>query len=226
MAEQADDLDRLGRRLAARLLAIGAVAWSPEAPFTWASGLKAPLYCDNRRSIAYPDVRRLITDGFADAIAQRHLAPEVIAGTATAGIPHAAWLADRLGLPMAYVRSKPKAHGQKRAIEGVIQAGQRVVVIEDLVSTGGSSLAAAEAVQSTGADVVAVLAIFSYGLDQAEAAFADVRPPLVTLTDFPTLLDVAREEGRLDDEMLATLQAWRRDPEGWSGGRGRRGEGG
>ena len=206
----------LGRRLAARLLDIGAVAWSPGEPFTWASGLKAPLYCDNRRTIAYPDVRRLITAGFADVIARHSFAPDVIAGTATAGIPHAAWLADRLGLPMAYVRSKPKGHGQQRAIEGVIEGGQRVVVVEDLVSTGGSSIAAAEAVQAAGADVAAVLAIFSYGLAQAEATFADGRPPLVTLTSFPTLLDVARERGRLDEETLATLRAWQRDPEGWS----------
>ena len=218
MAEHAGGPDPLGRRLAARLLAIGAVAWSPEEPFTWASGLKAPLYCDNRRTIAYPDVRRLITDGFADVVAGRGLAPDVVAGTATAGIPHAAWLADRLHLPMAYVRSKPKGHGQKRAVEGGIGAGQRVVVVEDLVSTGGSSLAAAEAVQDVGADVVAVLAIFSYGLAQAQTAFADVRFPLVTLTDFPTLLDVARQAGRLDDETLATLEAWQRDPEGWGRG--------
>ena len=154
-------------------------------------------------------------------IAQHALAPDVIAGTATAGIPQAAWLADRLGLPMAYIRSKPKGHGQKNSIEGVIERGQRVVVIEDLVSTGGSSIAAAQAVQEeAGADVVAVLAIFSYGLDRAEAAFADVRLPLFTLTNLTTLLDVAREKDRLGDETLATLQAWRRDPEGWQRGRG------
>lgn len=216
MADAPAGPHEFGRRLAARLLDVGAVAWSPEQPFTWASGLKAPLYCDNRRTIAYPDVRRLITDGFARVIAEHHLAPDVIAGTATAGIPHAAWLADRLGLPMAYVRSKPKAHGQGRAVEGAIEAGQRVVVIEDLVSTGGSSLAAAEALRTTGAEVVAVLAIFSYGLNQSEAAFSDVRLPLFPLAGFMTLLDVAREEDRLDGPTLETLQAWRRDPEEWS----------
>ena len=219
MAE-AVELDQIGREVAARLLACEAVAWSPENPFTWASGLRAPLYCDNRRTISHPETRRLITGGFERLVAQHALAPDVIAGTATAGIPQAAWLADRLGLPMAYVRSKPKGHGQKNSVEGVIEKGQRVVVIEDLVSTGGSSIAAAKAVQEeAGADVVAVLAIFSYGLDRAEAAFADVHLPLFTLTNLATLLDVAREEDRLGDETMATLRAWRRDPEGWSEGK-------
>ena len=215
MAE-AVDLDQIGRRIATDLLDCEAVAWSPDKPFTWASGLRAPLYCDNRRTLSYPETRRLITDGFEALVARHALAPDVIAGTATAGIPQAAWLADRLALPMAYVRSKPKEHGQKNSVEGVVERGQRVVLVEDLVSTGGSSINAAQAVQEeAGADVVAVLAIFSYGLDRARAAFSDVGLPLYTLTDLAVLLEVARKQDRLSDEALATLQSWRQDPKAW-----------
>lgn len=208
--------DAPSRRLAEALLDIGAVALAPDAPFTWTSGLRAPVYCDNRRTLGYPRVRRLITDGFAACVADRELAPDVVAGTATAGIPHAAWLADRLDLPMAYVRSEPKSHGRGNQIEGRVEARQRVVLIEDLVSTGGSSLQAVAALRAAQADVVAVLAIFSYGFPQATARFAEAGVPLHVLTTFGTLLEVARTQRRLADTALEHLRTWQHDPQAWS----------
>ena len=204
------------RRLAAALLGIEAVAFSPEEPYTWASGLRSPIYCDNRVTMAYPSVRRSITEGFAGILAREGFAPEAVVGTATAGIPHAAWLAGRLDLPMAYVRSKAKTHGRGNRVEGRLEAGANVIVVEDLVSTGGSSVAVVEALRAVGVRVEAVLAIFSYGLPAAREAFARAAVPLHTLTDFATLLDVARETGALTPEAVASLEAWRRDPEAWS----------
>ena len=157
-------------RLASDLLRIGAVKLSPEAPFTWASGLRSPVYCDNRLTIGHPEVRRRITDGFVEIIRTAGLQPEVIAGTATAGIPHAAWLADRLGLPMVYVRSKAKGHGTSSRIEGPVDPGRRVLLVEDLVSTGGSSVTALEALREAGFEVRDVLAIYTYGFTRAEEA--------------------------------------------------------
>lgn len=210
------DTDARARQLATHLLDIEAVLLRPEAPFTWASGLQSPIYCDNRLTMAHPPVRRAIRDGFAARIAAHDLSAEVIAGTATAGIPHAAWLAEALDAPMAYIRSSAKGHGRKNQIEGHIAPGQHVVVIEDLVSTGGSALDAVAAVRAAGAEVAAVLAIFSYGLDAATEAFADANVSLHTLTDFPTLLEVAVERGGLSEDELSTLEAWRRNPEAWS----------
>ena len=203
------------RALAADLLDIEAVLLRPEAPFTWSSGMQSPIYCDNRLTMAHPRIRRAIRDGFAACIEAHGLSFDVIAGTATAGIPHAAWLAERLGAPMAYIRSSAKGHGRENQIEGRIAAGQQVLVIEDLVSTGGSALDAAAAVRAAGAEVPAVLAIFSYGLGAAAEAFAEAHVPLHTLTDFPTLLQVAVARGALSEDELSTLQNWRRDPEGW-----------
>lgn len=206
----------LARRLAADLLSIGAVTLRPDDPFTWASGLRSPIYCDNRLTMAYPAVRESIASGFADLLAQEALAPAVIVGTATAGIPHAAWLAARTGLPMAYVRAQAKAHGKTNRIEGRLDAGQPVVVVEDLVSTGGSSVGVVEALREAGAAVLAVLAVFTYGLPAAEAAFRDAELPLHALTDYDTLVDVAAERGTLPAGARDTLRAWRRDPTAWS----------
>jgi orotate phosphoribosyltransferase len=207
----------LDRRLAAELLRIGAVSLRPDQPFTWASGLKSPIYCDNRLTLSYPDVRRRITEGFAGLIREQGLEPECIVGTATAGIPQAALLAGYMNLPMAYVRSAPKAHGQGRRIEGTVRRGQRVVVIEDLVSTGLSSISVVQALrQEAGADVLAVLAIFTYGLPQAQQAFASASTPLYTLTDYPTLLYMAQEQMSLNSQAVETLKAWQHDPEAWS----------
>ncbi len=208
--------EALSRQVAAALLTIGAVSFSPDRPFTWASGLKAPIYCDNRLLISYPHLRRTVTEGFRQIIEFWELEPDVIAGTATAGIPHAAWLADRLELPMVYVRARPKAHGQGRQIEGRLEPGQQVVLIEDLISTGGSSIAAAEALMAADAHVLAVLAIFTYGFPEAEMRFAQAEVPLHTLTNLSVLLEVAREHGLLDEHAVAVLEDWQVDPYGWS----------
>ncbi len=208
--------EALSRQVAAALLTIGAVSFSPDRPFTWASGLKAPIYCDNRLLISYPHLRRTVTEGFRQIIEFWELEPDVIAGTATAGIPHAAWLADRLELPMVYVRARPKAHGQERQIEGRLEPGQQVVLIEDLISTGGSSIAAAEALMAADAHVLAVLAIFTYGFPEAEMRFAQAEIPLHTLTNLSVLLEVAREHGLLDEHTTAVLEDWQADPYGWS----------
>jgi orotate phosphoribosyltransferase len=205
-------------QLARDLLAVGAVALRPEAPFTWASGLRAPIYCDNRVSLAYPEVRSRFAEAFAERVRAEGLEPDAVAGVATAGIPQAALLADRLGLPLAYVRAQAKAHGRGNRIEGRIDAGQRVVLVEDLISTGGSSLAAAEALREAGAEPVAVLAAFSYGLPAAEAAFAEAGIPLHALTTLDALLAEAEAQGSLDTSGLAALRDWRQDPEGWGKG--------
>jgi orotate phosphoribosyltransferase len=205
----------LARTLAADLLDIGAVLLRPDDPFTWASGLKAPIYCDNRLTLAHPPVRRRIADGFVEVLEREGLAPAVIAGTATAGIPHAAWLAERLDRPMAYVRGAAKGHGRQNRIEGRVEEGQAVVLVEDLVSTGGSSLEAVEALRAAGADVQAVLAIFSYAFDDAHARFEAAGVPLHVLTTFPTLVEVAAGHGTLTDAGRTALAHWRADPAAW-----------
>jgi orotate phosphoribosyltransferase len=207
---------RRARTIAEELLDIGAVKLQPNNPFTWSSGLVAPIYCDNRLTIAYPRVRRAIRDGFRGVVTDASLLPAIIAGTATAGIPHAAWLAEATDQPMAYVRSSAKGHGTGARIEGRIEAGDDVVVLEDLISTGGSALDAVAAVREVGATVRAVLAIFSYQLDAAEAAFAAAEVDRHVLTDFGTLIDVAHAHHRLSDDERTALQNWRPDPEAWS----------
>lgn len=210
-----DDVPR-ARRIAQDLIDIGAVSFAPDRPFTWASGLLSPVYCDNRMTLGHPSVRRRIRDGFIEEMVEKALKADVLAGTATAGIPHAAWLAEALDLPMVYVRSKPKEHGKGSQIEGPLQTGQSAVVIEDLVSTGGSSIAAVEALRSAGARVLAVLGIFSYGLAEADEAFAAAGLPLYTLTGFDQLMQVARSSGTLSDSGAASVNAWREDPRAWT----------
>ncbi|WJQ12968.1 orotate phosphoribosyltransferase [Geobacillus stearothermophilus] len=201
--------------IAAKLLEIGAVALQPNEPFTWSSGLKSPIYCDNRLTLAYPDVRRTIADGLAELIRTHFPKADLIAGTATAGIPHAAWVSERLELPMCYVRSQAKAHGKGKQIEGQAEPGQRVVVIEDLISTGGSSLAAVRALKEAGCEVLGVAAIFTYGLEKAKQAFAEENLPAYTLTDYDTLIETAVRLGAVSEHDLATLRKWRENPEEW-----------
>ncbi|MEW5322601.1 orotate phosphoribosyltransferase [Geobacillus thermoleovorans] len=203
--------------IAAKLLEIGAVALQPNEPFTWSSGLKSPIYCDNRLTLAYPDVRRTIADGLAELIRTHFPEADLIAGTATAGIPHAAWVSERLDLPMCYVRSQAKAHGKGKQIEGKAEPGQRVVVIEDLISTGGSSLTAVRALKEAGCDVLGVAAIFTYGLEKAKQAFAEANLPAYTLTDYNTLIETAVRLGAVSEHDLATLRKWRENPEEWGG---------
>jgi orotate phosphoribosyltransferase len=199
-------------QVAAYLLEIGAVALRPQEPFTWTSGIKSPIYCDNRLTLSFPKVRNYIANAFAELIQSDYPEAQVIAGTATAGIPHAAWVADKVNLPMAYIRDKAKGHGKQNQIEGIIAPGQKVIVIEDLISTGGSSIKAAQAVEEAGGEVLAVLAIFSYELDRATEAFAAAGVPLQSLSNYTTLIDVALSQGKIAESDVALLQSWRKDP--------------
>ncbi|ALA43033.1 MULTISPECIES: orotate phosphoribosyltransferase [Paenibacillus] len=199
-------------QIASHLLRIQAVALRPQQPFTWTSGIKSPIYCDNRLTMSYPEVRELIADSFAALIREQYPETEVIAGTATAGIPHAAWVAQKLNLPMAYVRDKAKGHGKENQIEGRIGAGQKVMVIEDLISTGGSSIKAAQAVAQAGAQPLAVLAIFSYQLDKATQAFEEAGVELQSLSNYTALMNVALREGTIQEEEMELLRSWRQDP--------------
>ncbi|KGE18081.1 orotate phosphoribosyltransferase [Paenibacillus wynnii] len=199
-------------QIAAYLLNIGAVALRPQEPFTWTSGIKSPIYCDNRLTMSYPEVRNYIADAFAELITSQYPDAEVIAGTATAGIPHAAWVAQKLNLPMAYIRDKAKGHGKQNQIEGLIASGQKVIVIEDLISTGGSSIKAAQAVQEAGGNPLAVLAIFSYELDRATEAFTAAGVPLHSLSNYNTLIDVALTQGKIAENDVELLRSWRKDP--------------
>lgn len=207
---------QLQRDIAVHLLRIGAVALKPNEPFTWSSGLKSPIYCDNRLTMSYPDVRGVIAEGFAAIIRSEFPDCEAVAGIATGGIPHAAWTAEKLGLPMLYVRDKPKGHGKTNQIEGAYRPGQRVVMIEDLVSTGGSSLRAALAVREAGCEVLGTAAIFSYEFPQATEAFAREGIPLRTLSGYGALLEAALEQGQITQDEAAFLQDWKNDPEGYS----------
>jgi orotate phosphoribosyltransferase len=206
-------LAELPNQIAKSLLEIEAVALRPNEPFTWTSGIKSPIYCDNRLTMTYPAIRDLVAEGFATIIRERYPDAEVIAGTSTAGIPHAAWVAQKLNLPMAYIRDKAKGHGKQNQIEGRVLPGQKVVVIEDLISTGGSSLKAGLAVREAGAEVLAVLAIFTYEFDSAIQAFAAEQMPLVTLSSYSALIQTAVELGKVAPEDVAALQAWRQDPQ-------------
>jgi orotate phosphoribosyltransferase len=205
--------ETLQEDIAAALLQIGAVTLRPNEPFTWTSGLKSPIYCDNRLTLSYPEVRERLADGFVAVIRERFSDAEVIAGTSTAGIPHAAWIAQKLNLPMIYVRDKAKGHGKQNQIEGLLKPGQKVVVIEDLISTGGSSLRAALAVREAGGVVLGTLAIFTYEFEQAGQSFAEQQIPLATLSNFSALIRVAREKQLINDEELALLAEWRRNPQ-------------
>ncbi|PZE22623.1 orotate phosphoribosyltransferase [Paenibacillus xerothermodurans] len=202
----------LAEQIASALLRIKAVALRPQQPFTWTSGLKSPIYCDNRLTISYPEIRELIADGFVSVIRANFPDTEVIAGAATGGIPHAAWVAQKLNLPMVYVRDKAKGHGKENLIEGTIHAGQKTVVIEDLISTGGSSLKVAQAVNSAGAQALCVLGIFSYQFETAASAFGEAGIPFETLTNYTVLLDVALKQGSIQQQDLTALQAWRINP--------------
>lgn len=198
--------------IASHLLEIQAVVLSPDQPFTWASGIHSPVYCDNRLILAYPEVRADVIRAFVDRIRENFPDVDVIAGTATAGIPHAAWIADRMQLPMAYVRSSAKSHGRKKQIEGIITKGQKVVVIDDLISTGGSVLTAVHALKAAGADVLGVAAIFTYQLPQAAANFAEANVPLQTLTNFDTLIQMAVDQDIISGRQLRQLKKWYADP--------------
>lgn len=202
------------KQIAEALLDIEAVTLSPNEPYTWSSGLKSPIYCDNRLTLSFPDVRDTIVEALVKSVTP--LEADVIAGTATAGIPHATLLADRLGLPLVYVRSSAKAHGKGNQIEGRFAPGARVVVIEDLLSTGKSSIEAAKAIREAGGEVVRIQAIFSYGLNTLEDNLTTNDLTADALTTFTELLEVAIESQAIDEQEKASLHTWRRDPQAWS----------
>lgn len=202
-------------QIAKDLLDIEAIFLRPNEPFTWASGIKSPIYCDNRITMSYPHVRRAIAKGLAAVIKTTYPEAEVIAGTATAGIPHAAWVAELLDLPMVYIRSKAKEHGKGNQIEGRIQPNQKMVVIEDLLSTGGSVLEACEAAKREGADVLGVAAIFTYELPQVQENFDQAGLSYVTLTNYTALIESALETGAIQESDVALLQEWLKDPAAW-----------
>ena len=205
----------LANDIARDLLKIKAVYLKPEEPFTWASGIKSPIYTDNRVTLAYPETRTLIENGFVEKIRAEFPDVEVIAGTATAGIPHGAIIADKMNLPFAYIRSKPKNHGAGNQIEGRVAPGQKMVVIEDLLSTGGSVLDAIEAAKREGADVIGAAAIFTYELPKADKNFADAGVKLVTLSNYTELIHLAEQEGYINAEGLTLLKKFKDDQENW-----------
>lgn len=200
--------------VASILLKIRAVKLSPREPFTWASGLLSPIYCDNRVALSYPDQRNFLKKCLAEKSADFGDF-DVVAGVATAGIPHGVLLADLLGKPFVYVRGSAKDHGRRNQIEGELQSGQKVLVIEDLISTGGSCLLAVDVLRDAGAEVVGVLAIFQYGFDKARVAFAQKGVPFETLTQYDALVEEAIQSGYVSKEDLQTLSEWRKNPDGW-----------
>lgn len=205
------------KKIAKDLLDIKAVFLSPNQPFTWASGIKSPIYCDNRITMSYPAIRKEIAQGLAYKIKENYPEVEVIAGTATAGIQHAAWVAELLNLPMVYIRSKPKDHGKGNQIEGRITKNEKMVIIEDLISTGGSVLEAAEAAKREGADVLGIAAIFTYELPRGKENFEYQQLPLITLTNYSTLIDVAYTSSAITSEDVILLKEWKKAPEKWQG---------
>ncbi len=208
------------RVVASILMEIGAVALKADPPFTWASGRLSPIYCDNRLLMSHPGRRKEVAQGFVSLIEARGWNPEVIAGTATAGIPHAAWVADLMDLPMIYVRSAAKGHGKGNKIEGSLDKGRRVVLIEDLISTGGSSLEAAQGVLNAGGELQGVAAIFTYGLPIAAQRFEKASVDFATLTSFTVLMEEALSKGILSAAEKAIVGEWQRDPAAWSADRG------
>ena len=198
----------MNHTIAERLLEINAVALKPNNPFTWTSGLRSPIYCDNRLTLSYPAVRREIAQGLEKLIQENFPGVEVIAGTATAGIPHAAWVSEIMDLPMCYVRSKAKGHGKGNQIEGKVEQAQKVVVVEDLISTGGSVITAVQALREAGCEVLGVVSIFTYGLNKGKEAFAQEEIKSKSLTDFVSLVGVAIEKGYISENDQESLLSW------------------
>jgi orotate phosphoribosyltransferase len=203
------------KKTAEYLLQIKAIKLQPSNPFTWASGWKSPIYCDNRKTLSFPEVRSYIRDSFADMIKDLYPHAEMIAGVATGAIAHGALVADKLELPFIYVRSGAKEHGLGNQIEGFFTEGQKAVVIEDLISTGGSSLNAVTALRESGCDVLGMVAIFTYEFKQAADAFAGANCSLNTLSNYSTLVETALKTGYIGQEEVETLKKWRLDPANW-----------
>ncbi len=207
--------EQTANKVAAMLLQIQAIKLNAEKPFVWSSGWKSPIYCDNRLSLSYPEIRTAIKNSLVEAINQNFASAEAIAGVATAGIPQGALVAESMNLPFLYVRAKPKEHGMENLIEGKLSKGQKIVVVEDLISTGGSSLKVVEALRKEGAQVLGMVSIFNYGFDTALRNFIEADVPLVSLSDFSHLLTYALEQKYITETQLISLKAWRIDPSNW-----------
>jgi orotate phosphoribosyltransferase len=202
-------------QVAEMLLKIEAIKLNTSKPFSWSSGWKSPIYCDNRLSLSYPEIRRAITVGLVDCIKENFFTAESIAGVATAGIAQGALIADQLNLPFLYVRPKPKDHGMENLIEGKVVKGQKVVVVEDLVSTGGSSLKSVQALRDAGFHVLGMVSIFNYGFDIATRNFYEANVSLISLSDYSHMLTQALKEKYISEEQVASLKSWRVDPSNW-----------
>ncbi|WP_428908712.1 orotate phosphoribosyltransferase [Niallia sp. Krafla_26] len=203
------------REIAESLLEIKAVTLRPNDPFTWASGIQSPIYCDNRLTLSYPEIRKKIASGLSQLITEKFPDAQVVAGTATAGIPHAAWVSDVLNVPMCYVRSKAKGHGKGNQIEGKAENGQKVVVVEDLISTGGSVITAVQALRAAGCEVLGVVSIFTYELENGREQLRENDITAYSLSDFSTLVEVASEKGYIENIDMEKLMEWRKNPSQW-----------
>lgn len=208
-------MENLEQEIANNLLQINAIKFNPANPFRWSSGWRSPIYCDNRKALSYPHIRNSLKESFVELVKKRYGIPDVIAGVATGAIAIGALTADALNLPFVYVRSSPKSHGLQNMIEGDLEKDQKVVVIEDLVSTGNSSLNAVKALRSRGAKVLGMGAIFSYGFDLAKDNFEKNNCPLYTLCDYHTLINIAISKGYLQKEHQEQLEEWRKNPSVW-----------
>jgi orotate phosphoribosyltransferase len=208
-------MESMQMEVAQLLLQINTIKVQPTLPFTWASGWKSPIYCDNRKILSYPHARNIIRDRFAEVITSQYPDAEVIAGVATGAIAHGALVAEKLGLPFIYVRSEPKSHGLENLIEGDLGVGQKVVIVEDLVSTGGSSLKAANAISDFGGKVLGMVAIFTYEFPQAQNNFAKAGLQLTTLSRYQILIEQALKMGRVTEDEIQKLLLWREDPANW-----------
>ena len=211
-----NNLNEVEQKVAESLLQIKAIKLQPKNPFTWASGWKSPIYCDNRITLSYPAIRTYIRQKLSKLIQEEFGSVDMISGVATAGIPQGVLVAQDLGLPFSYVRSSAKDHGRQNMIEGEIVSGQRVVVVEDLVSTGKSSLIAVKALREAGCNVVGLVSIFTYGLDEATKNFADAKCTFHSLCDYNSLIQVAAENGFIFEEDVELLKDWRKNPSTWS----------
>ena len=209
-------MKKLELLLAEKLLNISAIKLQPDMPFTWASGWNSPIYTDNRKTLSYPQLRTFIKTEICRLIMENFGMPDAIAGVATGAIAQGALVADMLGLPYVYVRSAPKDHGLGNLIEGNLTLGQKVIVIEDLISTGKSSLKAAEAIRMAGAEVMGMVAMFTYGFPVAEKAFSEAGIKLMTLSNYQAMLEVALKTGFIGEKDIKTLQEWREDPANWA----------
>lgn len=206
----------MDKMIAEKLLEIKAVSLNVDEPFVWTSGIKSPIYCDNRLILSYPSLRKIVAEGLASLIKSHFPDVEIIAGTATAGIPHAAWVSDILDLPMCYVRSSSKGHGKKNQIEGLIEKGKKVVVVEDLISTGKSSVQAAIALKEGGCEVLGIVSIFTYQLKEADEACQKAGFQYYSLSNFTTLIKIAEEKGYLHEDDVQYVLKWRQNPTEWT----------